>query len=223
MSERGVCFSSTVTFESACHHCRQVRTLVCWLFCNLRLHSHFTSAPALLHLPPLRGSSSSYLRFLIVMIMDTPSTSHSNFNSPISAQIESTGASVNVGTLPETGSTAQQRPSCVACTDEIEAVCFTAPCAHSYCDDCLASLMTFALEPAGSFPPVCCDLPITLQSAQAHLHHDLVKRWQKKHSEIIASCTLVCAKSGCRVVIYPENIVDGLGHYVLCNNDTCNR
>ena len=154
--------------------------------------------------------------------MDTPNTAHNNPDSLISAQVESIGASINDETLPQTESTPQQRPSCVGCRDEIEAVSFTAPCKHSFCNGCLAAYVNVALEPAGSFPPACCHhLPITLQSAQAHLHHDLVKRWQKKHSEIVESCSLVCAKSGCCVVIPPDKIVDGLGHCLACNNYTC--
>ena len=176
-----------------------------------KLQLHFT-------FQPLRGSSSSYLRFLTAVIMGTPNTAHNNPDSPISAEIESTGASINYEALPSAGSTPQQEPSCISCSDEIEAVSFTAPCKHSYCNDCLASYVKIALESAGSFPPACCNLPITLQSAQAHLHHDLVKRWQKK-----ASCSLICAKSGCCVVIPPEKIVDGLGHCLACNNLTCRK
>ena len=123
--------------------------------------------------------------------------------------------------FPRTGSTSQQGPTCISCTEKIEAVPFTAPCKHSYCDDCLASYVKSALEPAGTFPPVCCNLPITLQSARAHLDHDLVKRYEEKQSEIVASCSLVCAQSGCCVVIPSENIVDGLGHCLACNNYTC--
>ena len=155
--------------------------------------------------------------------MDTLNITHNNPDSLISAQVESTGASINDETLPQTGSTPQQRPSCISCSDEIEATSFIAPCKHSYCNQCLDSYVKIALEPAGSFPPACCNLPITLQSAEAHLHHDLVKRWQKKHSEIVASCSLVCAKSGCRVIIPPEKIVDGLGHCSACNNHTCRK
>ena len=152
--------------------------------------------------------------------MDTPNTAHNNPDSLISAQIE---PSINDETLPQTGSTPQQRPSCISCSDEIEARSFTALCKHSYCDDCLASYVKIALEPAGIFPPACCNLPITLQLAQANLDHDLVKRWQKKHSEIAESCSLVGARSGCCVIIPPEKIVDGLGHCLACNNYTCRR
>ena len=157
------------------------------------------------------------------MTMDTPNTARNNPDSLSSAQVESTAVSINDETILQTGSTPQQRPSCIACSDEIEALSFTAPCKHSYCDDCLASYVKIALEPAGSFPPACCNLPITLQSAQAHLSQDLIQSWQKKHREIIESCSLVCAKSGCRVVISPENIVNGLGHCLACNNHTCTR
>ena len=179
-----------------------------------KLQLHFT-------FQPLRGSSSSYLRFLTAVIMGTPNTAHNNPDSPISAEIESTGASINYEALPWAGSTPQQEPSCISCSDEIEAVSFTAPCKHSYCNDCLASYVKNALEPAGLFPPACCNLPITLQSVQAHIHDELVKRWQKKQLEIVESCTLVCAKSGCRVVISPENIVEDLGHCLACNNHIC--
>ena len=150
-------------------------------------------------------------------------TAHSNPESQITAQIESTDANINGETFPQTGSTLQQRASCISCSEELKAVSFTAPCKHSYCDDCLAAYVKSALEPAGVFPPVCCNFPITLQSAQDHLHQDLVKRYQEKHLEIAASCSLVCAQSGCCVVIPPKKIVNGLGHCLACNNYTCTR
>ena len=155
--------------------------------------------------------------------MDTPNTAHNNPDSLISAQVESTDARINNEMLQQTESIPQQKLSCISCSDEVEAVSYIAPCNHSYCDECLASYVKFALEPAGTFPPACCNLPITLQLAQAHLHRDLIKGWQKKQMEILESCSLVCAKSGCCVVILPEKVVDDLGHCSACNNVTCRR
>ena len=155
--------------------------------------------------------------------MDTPNTAHNDPDSLISAQVESTDARINNEMLLQTGSAPQQKLQCISCNDEVEALSFVAHCKHRYCDECLASYVKSGLEPAATFPPACCNLPITLQNAQAHLHHDLVKGWQKKHMEIVESCSLVCAKSGCCVVIPPEKIVDGVGHCLACNNFTCRK
>ncbi len=119
--------------------------------------------------------------------------------------------------------TLQQRLTCISCDEEDGVVLFTAPCKHSYCDDCLNSYVKSALEPDGTFPPLCCNLPITLQSARTHLHPDLVKHYEEKRAEIVAACSLPCAQSGCCVVIPPENIVDCLGHCPACNNYTCTK
>lgn len=103
-------------------------------------------------------------------------------------QIESIDASISGEPLLRTGSSLRQTLTCTSCDDENDTISFTASCKHTYCDDCLASYVKSALEPIGVFPPVCCNLPLTLQSARAHLPHDLVKRYQDKHLAILASC-----------------------------------
>lgn len=115
----------------------------------------------------------------------------------------------------------QQTLTCISCGDENDNTSFSAPCKHSYCDDCLASYVESALEPDGVFPPRCCNLSITLQSARAHLQRDLINRYEEKHADIVAACSLPCAQPGCCVVIPPEKIVEGLGHCLACNNYTC--
>lgn len=122
--------------------------------------------------------------------MDDAITAHNNLAFLINAQIEPIDADISRETLLQTGFTLQQRLTCTSC-DEHNAVSFTAPCKHSYCDDCLASYVKSALEPDRNFPSLCCSLSITLQSSRTHLHHDLVKRYEEKHAEIVADCSLL--------------------------------
>lgn len=150
-------------------------------------------------------------------------TAHNNLASLINAQIKPIDANTSRETLPPTGFTPIQNRTCTSCGDENDTTCFNAPCKHSYCDDCLASYMKSALEPDGTFPPQCCNLPITLQLARAHLHHDLVKRYEEKHAEIVAACPLLCAQPGCCVVISLEKVVEDLAYCLACNNYTCTR
>lgn len=159
------------------------------------------------------------------MIMGDSVIAHNNLASLINAQIEPMDANTSRENTPPNGSTPMQRRTCISfsCDDEKDATWFTAPCEHSYCNDCLASYVKSALEPDGTFPHLCCNLPITLESVRAHLHHDLVKRYEEKHAEIIAACSLVCAQPGCCVVIPPEKIVEDLGHCLACNYYTCTR
>ena len=85
-------------------------------------------------------------------------------------------------------------PRCIVCDDEDDGVSFTAACGRSYCDDCLASYVKVALEPDGKLPPLCCKLPITLQSTLAHLNYDLVKRYNiKKCGNHCSLFTVVCS------------------------------
>lgn len=148
---------------------------------------------------------------------------HDNLASPINPQIEPMDGNTSRETLPRDGATLMQRQICTSCGDEEDGTWFTAQCKHSYCDECLPSYVKSALEPAGTFPPICCNLPIKLHSARAHLPHDMVKRWERKHAEILAACSLICAQPGCCVVIPPEKTVEGLGHCLACNNYTCTR
>ena len=157
------------------------------------------------------------------MTMGDATTADKNSTSLINAQIEPIDASISLETLLQTESAPQQRLICISCGDEDDTISFTASCKHSYCDDCLASYVKTALEPDGTFPPQCCKLPITLTSARAYLHHELIKRYEEKHAEILAACSLLCAQPGCRVVIPPEEIVENLGHCLACNNYTCIR
>lgn len=153
--------------------------------------------------------------------MGDSAIAHNNVSPLINAQMELMDANTGRETLQRTEST--QKIICISCDEEIDATCSTAPCQHSYCDDCLSSYVKSALEPDGTFPPLCCNLPLTLQLARAHLPKDLVKRYEEKHAEIVAASSLPCAQPGCCVVIPPEKIVEDLGHCLACNNYTCTR
>lgn len=152
--------------------------------------------------------------------MDDSITAHNDPVSPTTAQIDLSASSQ---TLMPSGSTVQQTHTCVSCGDTNNDMHFIAVCKHSYCDDCLASYLTSSLEPDGTFPPLCCSLPITIESARPHLHHDMAQRFERKHAEIVAACSLLCAQSRCCVVIPPEEIVEDLGHCSACNTYTCTK
>ena len=191
------------------------------LFYKSKVHYSCTQALAsLIQFPDAAHyfSSSGYPQALI---MGDTITAQNTSSFLINPQIEPVDANISDERLPQNGFSLRQRLTCISWDDDNEAASFTAPCKHSYCDDCLVSYVKSSLEPGGVFPPVCCNLPITLQSARSHLHHDLIKRYQDKHSAILASCSLLCAQSGCCVIIPPERIVNGLGHCSAYNNHTC--
>lgn len=148
--------------------------------------------------------------------MDDSITAHNDPAFLVNAQIEPIDANTSRETL-------LRRPTCTSCDSKHDAISFTAPCKHSYCDECLVSYVKSALEPDGILPPLCCNLPITLQSARAYLHNNLVKRYEEKLAEIVSACLLLCAQSSCCVVIAPERINKGLGQCLACNNCTCTR
>ena len=92
----------------------------------------------------------------------------------------------------------QQRPKCISCDDEEEeeeedVKYFNSACGHSYCNGCLASYVKSALEPSGTFPPVCCKLPITIQLARDYIPQDMVRLWEDKYVAISKACSLLCA------------------------------
>lgn len=157
------------------------------------------------------------------MTMGDATTADKNPTSLTNAQIEPIDASISPETHLQTESTPKQSLTCISCGDDNDSISFTASCKHSYCDGCLATYVKTALEPDGIFPPQCCKLPIPLKLARGYLHHDLIKRYEEKQAEIVAASSLLCAQSGCRVVIPPEEIVEGLGHCLACNNYTCIR
>ena len=146
--------------------------------------------------------------------MGDSTTADDNSAFVIYAQIEPIDASISLDTFLRTEFTPQHRFTCISCGDDNDIVFFTAPCKHSYCGDCLLSYVKSALEPDGIFPPQRCNLLNRLQSARAHLNYDLVKRYEEKHAEVVAASSMLCAQPGCWVVIPPEEIVEGVGHFL---------
>lgn len=117
----------------------------------------------------------------------------------------------------------EPEPVCAACSDEPGPELFIAACKDAYCGDCLVAYVESSLEPGGTFPPICCDRPLTLQLLEHHVPNDVLSRYQAKQASIKEACSLICAEPNCRLIIEEKDIVENVGHCSTCKRYTCKK
>lgn len=115
------------------------------------------------------------------------------------------------------------KPVCTACQEECRPESFIAACQDTYCNDCLVSYVNSALEPGGTFPPICCDRPLTLQLLETYIPSELLYRYQAKQASIKEACSLICAEPGCCLIIEEKDIDEDVGHCLTCKRYTCRK
>ena len=113
--------------------------------------------------------------------------------------------------------------TCTSCDEKCGTKSLLTVCSYVYCNECLISYVDSSLQPGQHFPPHCCSIPITLQHCKEHLSPELVQRYEAKQAHIAASCSLLCAEPGCRIIIPEEKIVKDIGNCPGCNRNTCIR
>ena len=111
---------------------------------------------------------------------------------------------------------------CAACGDEsMESNLVRTACDHMYCHDCVAAFLESALRMDSTFPPACCDLPLTLSIIERSVSLDQIKRYKERQDAIAAACTLRCAHDGCKTIISHTDIQGAKGCCPVCSEHTC--
>lgn len=150
-------------------------------------------------------------------------TAHNNMARLINAQIQQDFIN---GQLDKDGGSDQAKQThqslqCISCSDMCDPSSFTATCGHAYCTGCLPDYIESALHFDSTFPPRCCNRPLTLDLVSNHVGPELTQRYKDKQSSITAACSLACYNPGCRLIITEENIVSYLGRCITCGHKTC--
>lgn len=133
-------------------------------------------------------------------------SAHNNMAKLVNAQIEQDFID---GQLDKDGGSAQggqshQSLQCISCNDMCDPDALTATCGHAYCTGCLPEYVESALQFDSTFPPQCCNRPLTLDLVSDYIGPELTQRYKDKQSSITAACFLACSNPGCRLIITDE-------------------
>ena len=111
---------------------------------------------------------------------------------------------------------------CTSCEDEVSSKdMIHTTCGHSFCLECLTPYVQMSFRPGSTFPPSCCDLPLTLAMIQDHVSLDVMRQYTAKQDEIASTNSLQCAQPSCKTLIPLENIKESEGKCALCHKSTC--
>ncbi|CAD0092652.1 unnamed protein product [Aureobasidium mustum] len=114
---------------------------------------------------------------------------------------------------------------CTICTSRISGYqIFEAPCAHSYCHDCLRDLFELTIRDESHYLPSCCRLEIVLgPTVVPILGGDLTDKFNEKKVEYNTEHgkRTYCCGSNCGAFVPEPAIQDGVATCLDCGRRTC--
>ncbi|MCJ1433022.1 hypothetical protein MMC27_002381 [Xylographa pallens] len=112
--------------------------------------------------------------------------------------------------------------TCTSCGNEVLAdVSLEAPCHHSYCGTCVASLFELSMHDQSLFPPRCCREEIHLAPARRLLSSELIEIFSNKYVELSTPDRTYCHEKSCAAFIPPTRIEGNVGLCPSCPLSTC--
>ena len=115
---------------------------------------------------------------------------------------------------------------CGGCADNFEStVLVEIECSCKYCKTCLIGLFESGLTDIKSFPPICCGLPLSVDTASEFLTSCMLSRFQDLQEEYISSNPIYCASSWCKSFIRSSEIdkETQVGTCGTCSRQTCGK
>lgn len=111
---------------------------------------------------------------------------------------------------------------CVACNEERQLV-VEAPCQHRhrYCRECIVKLFELASRDESLFPPKCDGKEIPLDSVRPFLSLELLRSYESRAKEVIASDRTYCHIGWCRAFIPTDSETAGRAECHKCAAATC--
>lgn len=111
---------------------------------------------------------------------------------------------------------------CCACLEQINSSpIITLECKHSYCPDCLRTMIMQSVQNVERFPPRCCKIPFpenqipkVLSAEESKIYADAVKEFGTKDKTY-------CSNGSCGEFIFPDTIKAGVATCSRCLSSTC--
>lgn len=111
---------------------------------------------------------------------------------------------------------------CEACREEKKFFdLIPAQCRHEYCRDCIVELFISSFTDESLFPPRCCRVPISLETASIFLTKNLKEQYAEKKIEFGTSNRTYCTRSDCSAFVRPEHIAGQVANCIKCRTQTC--
>ena len=124
--------------------------------------------------------------------------------------------------FPTAGDIPPAASTCTGCADDgPPKEMIHTKCGHSYCFGCTKQYVQVSLRPDSTFPPSCCDLPLTLAMIKDHVTLDVIRQYIAKQDEIANACSLRCAQPSCKTMIPQDKIENSKGICPTCHKHTC--
>ena len=115
-----------------------------------------------------------------------------------------------------------EKSQCVSCNEKLDVFCVASgPCKHEYCQDCLRTVIEYALVDEALFPPGCCRQPFIFDEIKRFLTPELISEYNLKKVEYETPNRIYCANSKCSMFLYAENITGDEALCPACCTFTC--
>lgn len=119
------------------------------------------------------------------------------------------------------------RQECAACMDQFQSAWMRrAPCSHTFCETCLTTLYTTALESINTFPPQCCgrEIPLSLMSFHGSSRYEVLARRHRALTILKENeGAFYCSKPTCSGIIPGSSIHDHVAACPQCETKTCTK
>ncbi|KUJ24242.1 uncharacterized protein LY89DRAFT_572838, partial [Mollisia scopiformis] len=92
---------------------------------------------------------------------------------------------------------------------------------HSYCQECLQTLVSNSLQDEALYPPRCCRKPFEMDLMRPFLSPELISGFHEKGIEFGVADRLYCSNPTCSTFLFPANITGDEIECPLCLVITC--